>query len=75
VVVKRLSRTWLDSCVRLRTASVGLAMFDGLSALEVLACADLAMYEALLRLRNEEGGEPLTPSTFLYVAERSPRAP
>jgi EAL domain-containing protein (putative c-di-GMP-specific phosphodiesterase class I) len=25
---------------------------------------------SLLRLRDEEGGEPLTPSTFLYVAER-----
>ena len=112
------------------TASVGLAMFDRLSATEVLACADVAMYEAkqagrnrfalyspargsgeslsarqteaehlrtalredrfvlygqpildlresevrqyevLLRLRDDEGGEPLTPSTFLYVAER-----
>ena len=118
-----------DQSIRV-TASVGLAMFDGLSAVEVLACADLAMYEAkqagrnrfalydpgrgrrervsarlaevenlrtaleedrfvlygqpildlrenevrqyevLLRLRDEEGGEPLTPSTFLYVAER-----
>ena len=105
-------------------------MFDSLSATEVLACADLAMYEAkqagrnrvalyspgprlqgpvsarqsetdrirtalaedrfvlygqpildlreskarqyevLLRLRDDEGGEPLTPSAFLYVAER-----
>jgi len=118
-----------DRSIRV-TASVGLAMFDGLSAVEVLACADLAMYEAkqagrnrfalydpgrgrrervsarlaeaenlrtaleedrfvlygqpildlrenevrqyevLLRLRDEEGGEPLTPSKFLYVAER-----
>jgi EAL domain-containing protein (putative c-di-GMP-specific phosphodiesterase class I) len=118
-----------DRSIRV-TASVGLAMFDGLSAAEVLACADLAMYEAklagrnrfalydpsrgrrervsarlaevenlrtaleedrfllygqpildlrenavrqyevLLRLRDEEGGEPLAPSTFLYVAER-----
>ena len=118
-----------DKSIRV-TASVGLAMFDGLSAAEVLACADLAMYEAkeagrnrfalynpgpgrrervsarlatvehlrtaleedrlvlygqpildlreneirqyevLLRLRDEEGGEPLTPSEFLYVAER-----
>ena len=118
-----------DRSIRV-TASVGLAMFDALSATEVLACADLAMYEAkqagrnrfalyspggrlqgpvsarqsqadrlrtaleddrfvlygqpildlreskvrhyevLLRLRDDEGGEPLTPSTFLYVAER-----
>jgi diguanylate cyclase (GGDEF)-like protein/PAS domain S-box-containing protein len=118
-----------DRSIRV-TASVGLAMFDSLSATEVLACADLSMYEAkqagrnrfalycrdgrgrglvssrefqaerlrtaleddrfvlygqpildlresnvphhevLLRLRDDEGGEPLTPSTFLYVAER-----
>jgi diguanylate cyclase (GGDEF)-like protein/PAS domain S-box-containing protein len=118
-----------DQSIRV-TASVGLAMFGRLSATEVLACADLAMYEAkqagrnrfalystprggrgpassrqaeaeqlrtalqdhrfvlygqpildlrdsevrqfevLLRLRNDEGGEPLTPSAFLYVAER-----
>ena len=118
-----------DQSIRV-TASVGLAMFDRLSAAEVLARADVAMYEAkqagrnrfalysplrgsggpvsarqaeaehlrralqddrfvlygqpildlresevsqyevLLRLRGEEGGEPLTPSTFLYVAER-----
>ena len=118
-----------DQSIRV-TASVGLTMFDHLSAIEVLACADLAMYEAkqagrnrfalyhpgrggrrpvsgrltqaehlrtaleegrfvlygqpildlrenevcpydvLLRLRDEEGGEPLAPSTFLYVAER-----
>lgn len=118
-----------DESIRV-TASVGLAMFDHLSATEVLACADVAMYEAkqagrnrfalyspargsgglvsarqteaerlrtalqenrfvlygqpildlretgvrqyevLLRLRDDEGGEPLTPSTFLYVAER-----
>jgi diguanylate cyclase (GGDEF)-like protein/PAS domain S-box-containing protein len=118
-----------DRSIRV-TASVGVALFDGLSAVEVLACADLAMYEAkqagrnrfalydpgrgrrqqvsarlaevehlrtaleenrfvlygqpildlrenrvcryeiLLRLRNEGDGEPLTPSTFLYVAER-----
>jgi diguanylate cyclase (GGDEF)-like protein/PAS domain S-box-containing protein len=118
-----------DQSIRV-TASVGLAMFDRLSAAEVLACADVAMYEAkeagrnrfalynpsrgrrepvsarqaeaenlrtalrddrfvlygqpilglresevrqyevLLRLKDDEGGEPLTPSTFLYVAER-----
>ena len=113
------------------TASVGVAMFDGLTDIEVLAYADLAMYEAketgrnrvamyrpitgrrervsarlaeaerirraleedrlllycqpildldtneicqyelLLRLPDDEGGEPLPPSAFLYVAERS----
>jgi EAL domain-containing protein (putative c-di-GMP-specific phosphodiesterase class I) len=118
-----------DQSIRV-TASVGLAMFDRLSATEVLACADVAMYEAkqagrnrfalyspplgsagpvsarqaeaerlrtalqddrfvlygqpirdlregqarqyevLLRLRDDGGAEPLTPSTFLYVAER-----
>jgi diguanylate cyclase (GGDEF)-like protein/PAS domain S-box-containing protein len=118
-----------DQSIRV-TASVGLAMFDGLSPAELMACADLAMYEAkqagrnrfalynpgrgrhepasarqaeaeslrtaleddrfvlygqpildlrerevrqyevLLRLRNDEGGEPLAPSAFLYVAER-----
>jgi diguanylate cyclase (GGDEF)-like protein/PAS domain S-box-containing protein len=118
-----------DRSIRV-TASVGVAMFDGLSAVEVLACADLAMYEAkqagrnrfalydpgrgrreqvsarlaevdhlraaleedrfvlygqpildlrekevrqyevLLRLRSQGNGELLTPSTFLYVAER-----
>ncbi|MBZ5637942.1 MAG: EAL domain-containing protein [Acidobacteriia bacterium] len=112
------------------TASVGVALFDGLSAAEVLAFADLSMYEAkqagrnrvamyrpsgghrehvsarlaeaelvrnaleedrfilycqpivdlkrnevlqyelLLRLRGDEGREPLQPSSFLYVAER-----
>jgi len=112
------------------TASVGVSLFDGLSAAAVLAFADQAMYEAkeagrnrsaiytpsdahrkqvsarlaeaesirraleeerfllycqpildlkrnevrqyelLLRLRAEEGGEPLAPSSFLYAAER-----
>jgi diguanylate cyclase (GGDEF)-like protein/PAS domain S-box-containing protein len=113
------------------TASIGIAMFDGRSDVEVLANADLAMYEAketgrnryevyrplmggrervsarlaeaewirksleddalilycqpildlagnevcqhelLLRLPDEERGEPLPPSAFLYRAERS----
>jgi diguanylate cyclase (GGDEF)-like protein/PAS domain S-box-containing protein len=131
-IVKALGRQVAvlgDRSIRV-TASVGLAIFDRLSATEVLACADVAMYEAkqagrnrfalyspprgrqgpvsarqaeagrlrtaleddrfvlfgqpildlrdsgvrqyeiLLRLRDDEGGEPLTPSTFLYVAER-----
>ena len=118
-----------DRSIRV-TASVGVVLFDGLSAAELLAYADLAMYEAkaagrdrftmyrpprgrkrrasarleeaerirkaleedrlllyyqpildlqeneirqyelLLRLPNDQGGEPLPPSTFLYVAER-----
>ena len=111
------------------TASVGVALFDGLRAVEVLEFADLAMYEAkeagrsrvsvhrsglahsdplskrtevelirtalaeerlllycqpildleenavtryelLLRLRTDARAEPLSPSSFLYVAER-----
>jgi len=111
------------------TASVGVAVFDGLRAVEVLEFADLAMYQAkeagrnrvaahrsdgehpdqvsrrpevelirtaleedrmllycqpildlranevcqyelLLRLRTDAGAEPLSPSSFLYVAER-----
>ena len=111
------------------TASVGIALFDGLRAVELLEFADLAMYEAkeagrnrvaayrpggehgkqvsrraevelirtaleedrmllycqpildlkqnevcqyelLLRLRTDAGAEPLSPSSFLYVAER-----
>jgi diguanylate cyclase (GGDEF)-like protein/PAS domain S-box-containing protein len=118
-----------DQAIR-ATASVGLVMFDGLRAAELMAYADIAMYEAkaagrdrftmyrptrgrgepvsawleeaerirsaleedrlllyyqpifdlvaneirqyelLLRLPSEQGGEPLPPSTFLYVAER-----
>ena len=111
------------------TASIGIALFDGLRAVEVLEFADLAMYEAkeagrnrvatyqsggahpgqvsrrtevelirtaldedrmllycqpildlktnqvcqyelLLRLRTGIASEPLSPSSFLYVAER-----
>ena len=40
-----------DQSIRV-TASVGLAMFDRLSAAEVLACADVAMYEAKEAGRN-----------------------
>jgi diguanylate cyclase (GGDEF)-like protein/PAS domain S-box-containing protein len=112
------------------TASVGVALFDGLGAAELLEFADLAMYDAkqegrnrvavysasgghrekvsarlaevehirnalreerlllycqpivdlkceavcqyelLLRLRTDGGDEPLSPASFLYVAER-----
>lgn len=132
-VVKALGRETAmlaDHSIRV-TASVGVAMFDGLTDVEVLAYADLAMYEAketgrnrfelyrpltggrqrvsarlaeaerirhmldedrlilfcqpildlatgqiqqyelLIRLPDEEHGEPLPPSAFLYHAERS----
>jgi diguanylate cyclase (GGDEF)-like protein/PAS domain S-box-containing protein len=132
-VVKALGRetaVLADQSIRI-TASVGVAMLDGLTDVEVLANADLAMYEAketgrnrfemyrpirggrervsarlaeverlrhaleedrmilycqpildlgtneirqyelLLRLPDEERGEPLPPSAFLYRAERS----
>jgi len=132
-VVKALGRetaVLADQTIRI-TASVGVAMFDGLTDVEVLAYADIAMYEAketgrnrfemyrplkggrervsarlaeadrirraleedrlilycqpildldtnkicqyefLLRLPDEESGEPLPPSAFLYRAERS----
>lgn len=32
--------------------------------------SQVSQYELLLRLRTDGGGEPLSPSTFLYVAER-----
>lgn len=131
-VVKAMGRQMAvlaDQSIRI-TASVGVSMFDGLSDIEVLAYADLAMYEAketgknrfavyrpatagkvrgptrlveaerirhaleedrlilycqpildlgrkeicqyelLLRLPDEDRGEPLPPSAFLYGAER-----
>jgi diguanylate cyclase (GGDEF)-like protein/PAS domain S-box-containing protein len=34
------------------TASIGISLFDGLNAAEVLACSDLAMYEAKQAGRN-----------------------
>jgi diguanylate cyclase (GGDEF)-like protein/PAS domain S-box-containing protein len=131
-IVKTLSRQVAvlgDRSIHI-TASVGVALFDGVSAAEVLAFADLAMYEAkeggrnrvsvyrpgerqrkqvssrlveaemirnaveeerlllycqpildlkrdhvtqyelLLRLRTDQGDEPLAPTSFLYVAER-----
>ena len=132
-VVKALARetaVLADQSIHI-TASVGVAMFDGLTDVEVLAYADIAMYEAketgrnrfelyhprkdgsqrvssrlaeaerirtaleedrlvlycqpildlrdntisqyelLLRLPDEELGELLQPSAFLYRAERS----
>ena len=131
-VVKALGRqtaVLADHSARI-TASIGVTMFDGLTDIEVLAYADLAMYEAkeagrnryaiyrpitggrvhgstrlveaerirqaleedrlilycqpildlgkneicqyelLLRLPDQDGGEPLPPSAFLYGAER-----
>ncbi len=32
--------------------------------------SEVCQYELLLRLRDEKGGEPLEPSSFLYAAER-----
>jgi diguanylate cyclase (GGDEF)-like protein/PAS domain S-box-containing protein len=62
------------------TASVGVALFDGLDAMDVLACADLAMYEAKQAGRNRfvifrpgaDGTEP--ESTRHKEAERIRRA-
>jgi diguanylate cyclase (GGDEF)-like protein/PAS domain S-box-containing protein len=53
-VVKALGRetaVLADQSIRI-TASVGVAMFDGLTDVEVLAYADLAMYEAKETGRN-----------------------
>jgi diguanylate cyclase (GGDEF)-like protein len=62
------------------TASVGVALFDGLTNIEILAAADLAMYEAKESGRNRfalyrppaEGG--LRSSSRLAEAERIQRA-
>jgi diguanylate cyclase (GGDEF)-like protein/PAS domain S-box-containing protein len=35
-----------------------------------LKCGEVSQYELLLRLRTDGGGEPLSPASFLYVAER-----
>ena len=48
------------------TASIGMAIFDGLSALEMLAAADSAMYEA-----KEGGGDRFA----LYRASYGPSLP
>jgi diguanylate cyclase (GGDEF)-like protein/PAS domain S-box-containing protein len=53
-VVKALARetaVLADQSIRI-TASVGVAMFDGLTDVEILAYADLAMYEAKETGRN-----------------------
>ena len=55
---------------RLRTAlEEGRFVLYGQPILD-LRESEVRQYEVLLRLRDDEGGEPLTPSTFLYVAER-----
>lgn len=62
------------------TASVGIALFDGLTSIELLAAADLAMYEAKEAGRNRfafyrssADGRP-RPSSRLAEAERIQRA-
>jgi diguanylate cyclase (GGDEF)-like protein/PAS domain S-box-containing protein len=53
-VIKVLSRQTAmlaDQSIRI-TASVGISLFENLSAAEVLACSDLAMYEAKQAGRN-----------------------
>jgi len=58
------------------TASVGVAMFDGLTDIELLAAADLAMYEAKeagrdrFALYRSAPGTPSRPSSRLPEAER-----
>jgi EAL domain-containing protein (putative c-di-GMP-specific phosphodiesterase class I) len=58
------------------TASVGVAMFDGLTDIELLAAADLAMYEAKesgrdrFALYRSVEGSPSRPSSRLPEAER-----
>jgi diguanylate cyclase (GGDEF)-like protein/PAS domain S-box-containing protein len=62
------------------TASVGVALFDGLSNVEILAAADLAMYEAKEAGRNRfavyraPAGGPPRLSSRLVEAERIQRA-
>src|SRR4030095_5488003 len=62
------------------TASVGVALFDGLTNIEILAAADLAMYEAKEAGRNRCGryAPPTDASTRsssrLAEAERIQRA-
>jgi diguanylate cyclase (GGDEF)-like protein/PAS domain S-box-containing protein len=77
-VVKALGRqvaVLADHSIRV-TASVGVAMFDGLTDIEVLAYADLAMYEAKEAGRNRFAlyrpatGARVRGSTRLVEAER-----
>jgi diguanylate cyclase (GGDEF)-like protein len=77
-VVKALGRQMAvlaDQSIRI-TASVGVAMFDGLTAIELLAYADLAMYEAKETGRNRFAiyrpgtGAKERGSTRLVEAER-----
>ena len=62
------------------TASVGVALFDGLSNVEILAAADLAMYEAKEAGRNQFAlyrapvNAPPRLSSRLVEAERIQRA-
>jgi diguanylate cyclase (GGDEF)-like protein/PAS domain S-box-containing protein len=62
------------------TASVGVALFDGLSNVEILAAADLAMYEAKEAGRNRfaiyraPSHAPPRLSSRLFEAERIQRA-
>jgi diguanylate cyclase (GGDEF)-like protein/PAS domain S-box-containing protein len=63
------------------TASVGVALFDGLSNSEILAAADLAMYEAKEAGRNRfaiyrapDNSRPPRLSSRLVEAERIQRA-
>jgi diguanylate cyclase (GGDEF)-like protein/PAS domain S-box-containing protein len=82
-VVKALGRetaVLADQSIRI-TASVGVAMFDGLTDVEVLAYADIAMYEAKETGRNRfemyrplQGGRERV-SARLAEAERIRAAP
>ena len=62
------------------TASVGVALFDGLSNVEILAAADLAMYKAKEAGRNQfaiyraPNNAPPRLSSRLFEAERIQRA-
>jgi len=53
-LIKALSmKTAIQADQKMRiTASVGISLFDGLNAAEVLACSDVAMYEAKQAGRN-----------------------
>src|SRR4029450_13235827 len=63
------------------TASVGVALFDGFTSIEILAAADLAMYEAKEAGRNRYAvsrrapdAPPRLSSSRLAEAERIQRA-